>query len=198
MADVSDTGSENIDLRRAGSAVSAPDARDWFVREVLPLEMLLMQFLRRNRVASGEIADLRQEVYARVFEAAKQKIPDSARAFVLITARNLLIDRVRREQVVPIEAVADLELLDVASNDASPERVAISRDALRRLQSAIDQLPLRARQAVVMSKVEGLTRREIAARMGIAEDTVRQHLMHGMRVVADIFYGRAGAQGDNP
>lgn len=198
MADISDTGSESNDLRHAGSAMSAQAARDWFVREVLPLETILVLFLRRNRVAASEIADLRQEVYARVFESARNQIPESARAFLLITARNLLIDRVRREQVVPIEAVADLELLDVATNDAGPERAAIARDALRRLQTAIDHLPRRARQAVVLSKVEGLTRREIAQQMGIAEDTVRQHLMHGMRMLADVLYGQDGAREKNP
>ena len=198
MTEISDAGSENTDLRRAGSAMSARVARDWFVREILPLETILVQFLRRNRIDPSEIPDLRQEVYARIFEAACKQIPESPRAFLLITARNLLIDRVRREQVVPIEAVADLEFLDIASNDAGPERAAIARDALRRLQAAIDHLPRRARQAVVLSKVEGLTRREIAGRMGIAEDTVRQHLMHGMRILADVFHGRDGARENNP
>ena len=196
MAEFSDTGSENTDLRRA--AMTATDVRIWFVREVLPLETLLMQFLRRNWTGTSEIADLRQEVYARVFEAAQKQLPDSARAFVLMTARNLIIDRVRREQVVPIEAVADLDMLGVAANDAGPERAAIARDALRRLQGALDKLPRRPREAVFMSKVEGLTRREIATRMGIAEDTVRQHLMSGMRSLADFLYGEAGSTEKKP
>jgi len=190
MAEISDTGSESTDLRRA--AMTAIDVRAWFVREVLPLETLLMQYLRRNWTGTSDIADLRQEVYVRVFEAAQTQLPESARAFVLMTARNLIIDRVRREQVVPIEAVADLDMLGVAANDAGPERAAIARDALRRLQGALDRLPRRPREAVFMSKVEGLNRREIAARMGIAEDTVRQHLMSGMRALADFLYGEAG------
>lgn len=188
MAEFPDTGSENTDLRRAGAAMTAPNVRAWFVREVLPLETLLMQFLRRNWTGTSDIADLRQEVYARVFEAAQKQIPEAAKPFVFMTARNLLIDRVRREQVIPIEAVADLDLLGVVSNEAGPERAAIARDALRRLQSALGRLPRRPREAVYLSKVEGLTRREIASRMGIAEDTVRQHLMHGMRALADILY----------
>ena len=56
-----------------------------------------MQFLRHNWRNKADIADLRQEVYVRVYEAARKQIPDPAKPFVFTTARNLLIDRVRRE-----------------------------------------------------------------------------------------------------
>jgi RNA polymerase sigma factor (sigma-70 family) len=60
---------------------------------------------------------------------------------------------------------------------------------LRRLQIALDQLAPRCREAFVLGRIEGLSRREIAARMGISESTVRQHLMQGMRVLADLLNG---------
>ena len=78
-----------------------------------------MQFLQHNWRNKSDIADLRQEVYVRVCEAAHKR---NSRCRPSIsssrTARNLLIDRVRREQVVPIEAVADLDALDIAMDDA--------------------------------------------------------------------------------
>jgi len=124
----------------------------------------------------------------RVYEAALKQIPEFAKPFVLTTARNLLVDRVRQERVIPIEMVTDLEALGVASDQAGPDRVVLARDALRRLQAALDQLPPRCRQAVILRKVEGLSRREIAARMDIAEFTVNRHLTEGMRALADILY----------
>lgn len=83
------------------------EADDWFMREVLPLEATLVQFLRQNWRNWSDIADLRQEVYMRVYEAAQKKIPEQTRAFVLTTARNIVIDRVRQERVIPIEMVID-------------------------------------------------------------------------------------------
>jgi RNA polymerase sigma factor (sigma-70 family) len=188
MADIPENHCEDAELRRQSAGMTAPGPRAWFVREVLPLETMLMKLLRRNWSNADDIDDIRQDVYVRVFEAACKKIPEAAQPFVLTTARNLLIDRVRREHIVPIEAVADLEELSVASNDAEPERTVIARDALRLLLAAIDKLPPRPREAVLLNKIEGLSRREIAARMGIAEDTVRQHLIHGMRCLADFLY----------
>lgn len=186
--DIPENYREGADLRRESAAVTASDPRAWFVREVLPLEAVLMQLLRRNWSNAEDIADIRQDVYVRVFEAACKQIPEAAQPFVLTTARNLLIDRIRREQVVPIEAVADLEEVNVASGDAGPERIVIAHDALRLLQAAIDKLPPRSREAILLNKVEGLSRREIASRMGIAEDTVRQHLIHGMRTLTNFLY----------
>jgi RNA polymerase sigma factor (sigma-70 family) len=189
MVEIPDMGREQGDLHHEGAAVTASEVQSWFVREVLPLEAILMQFLRHNWRNESDIADLRQEVYVRVCEAAQKQIPVSAKAFVLTTARNLLINRVRRSHVVPIEAVADLDALNMAMDEPGPDRTLIARDELRRLQVMLDLLAPRAREAVVLGRIEGLSRREIAQRMGIAEDTVRQHLAHGMRALADLLYG---------
>jgi RNA polymerase sigma-70 factor (ECF subfamily) len=186
MSDRADTG-ERARAQGADMIVSEADA--WFMREVLPLEATLMLFLRQNWRNRAEIADLRQEVYMRVYEAALKEIPEQTKAFVLATARNLIIDRVRKESVIPFEIVTDLEALGVASEQAGPERAVIARDALRRLTWALDRLPPRCREAVTLRKIEGLSRREIASRMGIAEFTVNRHLTEGMRALADILYG---------
>lgn len=43
-----DIGWQGAGAFGAGNAMSMSDAEDWFVREVLPLEAQLMQFLRRS------------------------------------------------------------------------------------------------------------------------------------------------------
>lgn len=161
----------------------------WFIAEVLPLEAILMQYLRNHWRDPSEIDDLRQEVYIRVCEAARREIPDPAKPFVLGTARNLIIDRIRRQQIVAIEKVADLDALGLAADYPGPDRSVMARDELRRLQQAIDRLPPRCREAVVLCKVEGLTGKQIAQRMGISEATVSEHIDKGMCALADMLYG---------
>ena len=155
----------------------------------MPLKSALMHYLQHNWRDTSEISDLRQEVYARVFEAACHQIPERPKQFVFATARNLLIDRVRQAQIVPIEAVADFETLEIAKDTPGPDRSLIARDELRRLQIALDRLPPRCREAVLLRKLDGLSIREIAQRMSIAEKTVKGHLTEGLRALADMRYG---------
>lgn len=175
----------------AGATMAASDVKQWFVREVLPLEAMLMHFLHQNWRNKAEIEDLRQDVYTQVLEAARREIPEKPKAFVIATARNLLIDRIRHNQVVPIDAVSDLDELGIAFDMPGPDRSVIARDVLRRLQAAIELLPPRAREAVLLRRVEGLSRREIAERMGVSENTVSDHITAGMRALADIYLGEA-------
>lgn len=189
MVDIPDSKNKTADAHGQGAGMSAPDAKLWFVREVLPLEAVLMQFLRHNWRNESDVNDIRQDVYIRVFEAAKQKIPESSKAFVFATARNLLIDRVRKGRIVPIEAATDFVAQEAASDEPGPDRSLIARDELRRLNGALERLPKRCREAFLLLQVQDLTRREIAARMGISEKTVNAHLSDAMRMLADIVYG---------
>jgi RNA polymerase sigma factor (sigma-70 family) len=193
MVERSDSGRRGITgIYGAGVGMAVSGVNAWFIREVLPLEAALMQFLRRCVRDESDAADLRQDIYVRVYEAALKQIPNPARPFVFTTARNLVVDRVRREQVVSIEAVADLEELEIALDEPGPERSVAARQELRRLQAALDHLPPRSRQAMTLRKIEGLSRREIAARMGIAEQTVAEYLASGAYVLAEWLHAEPG------
>jgi RNA polymerase sigma-70 factor (ECF subfamily) len=185
MVETSETGRRDDGLELRG-AMNAPEVEAWFVREVLPLEAMLMQYLRHNWRDQSDVEDLRQEIYVRVCQAAKKEIPHPAKAFVFTTARNLLIDRARKSNVVPIEAVSDLDALGIAVDAPGPDRSLIARDELRKLQDALDQLPPRAREVLILGRIEGLTGREIAQRLGLAETTVSEHLAKGMHALTDI------------
>lgn len=189
MAKTTDMERDRAETRSTSARMSTPELRAWFMREVVPLEPLLMQYLQHNWRNKSDIVDLRQEVYARVFEAAKGQIPERTKQFVFTTARNLLIDRVLHEQIVPIEAVADLEALEIAKDAPDPERSTIARDELRRLQAALDRLPPRCREAIVLRKIENLSIQEIAQRMGVSVKTVEWHLTNGVRVLTEAIYG---------
>jgi len=198
MNEMSDTDREDANGLRQCMTDGPVDLRDWFLREVLPLEAALTRYLRHNWQDRAMVADLLQEIYVRVYEAAQKKLPDSTKSFVFATAHNLLIDRVRREKVIPIEAVDNLEALGIAAETPGPEAQTSARDELRRVQAALDQLPPRARQVFVLFHVDGLAPRQIATRMGISEKTVSWHLNEGVNGLANVLYGAAPAKGGKP
>lgn len=189
MVEISEPGQREASLRRSGVNAADEVLHAWFVGDVLSLEAVLMQFLRNNWRNESEVEDLCQDVYLRAYEAAaEQGIPERTKPFVFTIARNLLIDRVRKGQIVPIEAMAELERLEVASDAPDAERNAIAGEELRRLHSALDRLPPRCREVVVLTRMEGLTRQQIATRMGISDRTVAKHLEIGMRALANALY----------
>jgi RNA polymerase sigma factor (sigma-70 family) len=195
MPDEPDNDRNGAGNLRNDDGMSPSSLEAWFMREVWPLEAILMQYLRQNWRDQSAAVDLLHDVYVQVYEAASRQVPENPKAFVLTTARNLLIDRVRSSNVVPIDALADFESIQAAIDAPGPEQVAIARDELRRLEGAIAQLPPRCRQVVLLRRVEGLSRREIASRLSISEDTVSVHLKNGMSALADLFYGRPRDKG---
>ena len=170
-------------------AMITDEVKAWFVREVLPLEAMLMHFLQKNWRNKSDLEDFRQDVYEHVLEAAEAEIPERAKPFVFTTARNLLVSRLRKENIVPIEIVSDLDVLGTVADEPGPDRNLFARDLLRRLQLALDHLPPRCREAVVLKRIEGLSQREIAQRMGISEKVVGNYVAEGMCVLADMVYG---------
>jgi len=163
---------------------------DWFMQEVLPLEAALTRFLQRNWRQAAEIPDLRQETYARAYEAALRERPLRVRPFLFQIARNLMIDRVRRQSVVSLETMADFDWQNVSDDGPSLENHVAARQQLRLLQEALDELPPRCRQIVVMRKIEGLSQKEVAARMNITVDTVENQVAKGVRFLAQALGGR--------
>jgi len=166
---------------------------EWFMREVLPLEPMLTRYLRRNWRSESEIGDLRQEAYARVYEAAQRERPQLVKPFLFQIARNLIIDRLRRQSVVSLESVADFDWLNVSDDKPSSEAYVAARQELRLLQAALDDLPPRCRQVVLMRKVEGLSQKQVANLMGITVETVENHVAKGMRLLAQALGSRRGA-----
>jgi len=188
MVEKPDTRRETGDPHPEDADVSTHDVKAWFVREVLPLEASLVRFLRQSRLHGEDMADLRQDVYVRIYERASKQIPQSAKPFVFAIARNLVIDWYRHNRIVPIDGIADLEAIHIASEEPGPDRSAIARDEVRHLKNALDRLPPRCREALILKRIDNLTRSEIAQRMGISENTVKDHLTAAAHLLADMLY----------
>ena len=163
----------------------------WFAEEILVHEAALVRYLSRTWPQRSDIPDLRQEIYVRIYEAAKHKRPTSPKAFLFATARHLLIDRARRGRIVSIEAVGDLEDLNVLIDEFSPERRLNARQELKQLVNAFGHLPPKCREIVWLRKVEGLAQSDVAQRLNISVRTVEFQLQKGMRILAQTLLAKA-------
>jgi RNA polymerase sigma factor (sigma-70 family) len=156
----------------------------WFKHEILVHEASLVRYLLRTWPNRQEVYDLRQDTYVRVYEAAEKSRPQSPKSFLFATARNLMADHIRRRRIVAIDAVGDLDALNVLIDTISSEHRASGQEELRRLAEAIDHLPPKCREAVWMRRVDDLPQKEVATRLGISQKTVEKHVMKGMKLLA--------------
>jgi RNA polymerase sigma factor (sigma-70 family) len=156
----------------------------WFKREILAHEEILMRFLHRVWPRRDEHDDIRQEAYARVYEAARKARPQAPKAFLFATARHLMTDRVRRERIVSIQAGGDSEYLNVLIDEISPERRVSATEELTRLARAFDRLPPKCRDVMWLRRVKELSQREIGAKLGLKQKAIEKHLTKGARLLA--------------
>ena len=153
----------------------------WFTREVLPHEESLTRFLSRRWRDLDELADLRQEAYARVYEAARRERPRMTRAFLFTTAMHLLTDRIRRGSLVTLSSAGNDEYLNTLIDEISPEQQILASAELARLNRAFARLSPKCREVLWMRRVQDLPQREVAERLGVSEKMVEKHLRVGTR-----------------
>jgi RNA polymerase sigma factor (sigma-70 family) len=161
----------------------------WFTEKILSQEISLTRYLHRVWPNASEIADLRQDIYVRVYESAKDSLPTSPRAFLFTTARNLLTDHIRRRRVVSFEATSDVAAFDALVDEMSPERHAGASQELQSLALAFDSLSDKCRRIVWLRRIEGLSQRQTAERLGLREVAVESQLARGMRSLARAVFG---------
>jgi RNA polymerase sigma factor (sigma-70 family) len=169
----------------------------WFKREILPQEAAFLRYLFRVWPKRDEVTDLRQEVYARVFESARTSRPQMPRAFLFATARNLMADRVRRARVVSIEAVGDIDELNVLVEEVTPEHHAIARQELKRLAWAFDRLPPKCREVMWLRRVQEMSQKEVAKHLRVRETTIEKHISRAVRLLAQLMLA-GNNRGDEP
>ncbi len=159
----------------------------WFAEEVKPHEPLLRGYLLNRFPSLPDHEDIVQEAYVRLLRAEGNGRPVHAKGFLFTVARNLAIDLLRRRQAVihePISELMNMPLLDEAPGILeSLER----QQRVEVLIEAIASLPGRCREVIMLRHLDGLAYKEIASRLGISPNTVRLHIVKGMRHCAAFF-----------
>lgn len=163
----------------------------WLARHVLPHEAALRAWLSRRRVDGLEIDDIVQETYARLASAESIEGVRNARTYAFQTAHSVIMSHLRRSRIVSIRTVANIEQLSGIDDLPSPESQVADRDELHHLAEAIAALPERVRAVFTLRRVEGLSQRQVAMRLEIAESTVEKHMAKGFRILMARF-GRSG------
>lgn len=159
---------------------------DWLTINFLPHEAELRRMLRRVCSGPAEIDDVVQETCYRILSMASLDGIRDPKPFVFRTAKNLVLDRIKRDAVVKIEAMANLEDLDIADSSPSTERIVFARSELKWVIGLVAQLPDRCKAVFRARRIHGLSQQETAESLGLTDGVVEHEMMKGMRLMSEM------------
>lgn len=163
------------------------DDQDRRISEAVAREQTrLRSFIRRRVPDPFDAEDILQDVFSELVEAYRLMKPiEQVGAWLFRVARNRIIDLFRKKKP---EALADYHavtpegetlLLEdlLPSKEAGPEDVYVQAMLLEELEDALDELPAEQREVFLAHEIEGLSFKELAARIGLPLNTLlsRKH-----------------------
>lgn len=128
----------------------------------------------------AQAEDLVQEAFVRLWDRRANMDGDTPlRAWLYRTVRNLALNS-RRDRATRTRLLDDPVSQNhpvVARPAPTPEDLTVDREIHRQLNTLVQELPPRQREALLLSRVEGLSHVEVANTMGCAPRTVNNHLV---------------------
>lgn len=154
----------------------------WFNAEVKPCEPALRAYLRKRFPALNDHDDLVQEAFIRLLNARREGRLTCAKAFLFTVARNLAIDMFRRRgRAATHESLSELAELPTLEEPVDAVSTTERQRRHELLIEAVVSLPERCREVMMLRHLDGLAYKEIAQRLGISPNTVKVHMVKGVR-----------------
>jgi RNA polymerase sigma factor (sigma-70 family) len=166
----------------ATSLASAPAEHSrWFREEVHAHDGQLKAYLRGSFPAVRDVEDVVQESYLKIWKAKLARPIESTKSFLFQVARNLALDQVRRNRISPEIPCPEPAELFVTDSRPGVAEAACTAEELEFLARAIESLPGRCREVMVLRQIKGLPQKEIAAQLGLSVLSVQTYVVRGLR-----------------
>ncbi|MBB3117282.1 RNA polymerase sigma-70 factor (ECF subfamily) [Massilia violacea] len=136
----------------------------------------LVAWLRRKLNGADHAVDLAHDTFVRILCQPDQKRAplQEPRAYLTTVARNLLINYVRRQSLE--QAYLDVLAQLPEAQTPSPETRLMLLETLHEIDAMLDGLPSKAREAFLLSQLEGLTYAEVGERLDVTVRTVKRYM----------------------
>jgi len=157
----------------------------------------LRRYLARMLGNPTDAQDLAHDAYLRVYPTLQRREAEKPEALLYVTARRLALNRIKRRQIAPfIKTPLDTDL--TSSHEPRIEDQVAARQDLDLLQQALAGLPSGCRSVLLLRKVELLSHREIAERLGITVSTVEKQHARALRLLKQSLETSLGSESPFP
>ena len=150
------------------------------------LRYTLERFFQRRVKEREDIPDLIQDVFVRLLGRGGEANIEHLNSYVLQIAASVLVDRSRRRSVRHHDDHVQFDPQRSAEADIGPDRIVAGREALRMLMFAVEQMPERTRSVFVLRRLEQMSYKEIAKRLGLSVSAVEKHMVRAAERLASL------------
>lgn len=140
----------------------------------------LLAWLRKKLGCPHGAADLSHDTFLRLVEQPAATVLREPRAWLLVVANRLLINRHQRQRV-EAETLRAVALMLEAQTAPDPEQLLASRQLLACVMACLmGELPARQRQALLLVRLHGLSMADAGQRLGVSERSARLYVAQAL------------------
>lgn len=166
---------EDVVVQRLVQRVAKNLDREAFAELFDVVAPRIKSFMIRKGALPDVAEEVVQETMINVWTKAGLYNPakGSAFAWIFTIARNLRIDRIRRETSRPLSELGDF---DAPSDEKGGEEIVLQKDEARTVTRALSKMPPEQMEILVLSFIDDVTQAEIAKRLNLPIGTVKSRM----------------------
>lgn len=125
--------------------------------------------------------DVAQDAFVKLWETREKIDKSSLKAYVFTIANNLMINKLKREQL----KFKFLNYSEQRNDNVTPEYLIEMQEFDQKLQAVLAKIPEGAREVFLMNRIDGLKYREIAEMLGLSMKAVEKRMSRALSILRD-------------
>jgi len=141
----------------------------------------LVRFIARRLRSVADARDVAHEAYVRLLRVKRKDLIRDPQAYLYRIAVNILYEFELKKKADAIGLARCAECQTAEANFGHPERDVEVLQARKRIEAVLSELSPRCRAVFILYRRDGLSYKEIGARIGISTNMVKKYLVRGLR-----------------
>lgn len=145
----------------------------------------IRNFIKSRTQREMVAQDLAQDVFLKYWRACFKTKIENPRAFLYMSAKNIIIDYRRSQSLKPSHMVEIMDVIEVLPNDEAPiETQIISRQSLRTVVTTVNSMSPLRNEIFERHFFKGEKQGDVAATLGVCRSTVEKNIQQARKELA--------------
>ncbi|MET4898675.1 sigma-70 family RNA polymerase sigma factor [Sphingomonadaceae bacterium jetA1] len=168
----------------------------WVAREILPCERSVRLWLARRWRGVVDVDDVIQEAYCRLSSLNSVAHITNPPAYFRRTVHAVATDAARQTYGKKVIPMTEFDFSNVLDEGPSADRAIAASQELGRVHALLSKMSETCRRVIVLRRIEGLSQKETASRLGVSEHVVENHIARGLKRMLNEIAEQDGPQID--